>query len=190
MGKNSFKKDIRERYKGRGNSWIKFPKDSTLYNLVLDKIKDYDAKDYLNDIQTAGFAWARFITPTGTETHPQVVLEVRYRGSKQEQPDCTLTVDDSELVKYEFLGNTPFKLDLEKKHIKPKKIVAKKPKIKKAPKKEKFVSEEKKFQDEMETTITETLVNIREAKLDKATNEDLIQWTEFLKSEGLLKNAN
>lgn len=190
MGKNSFKKDIRERYRGRGNSWLKVPLDSQIFIDIKEKLKNVNADDYLSDVNEAGFAWARFITPSGTEDDPRVILEVRHQGSKIEQPDCTLDVSYNIASKLEGLGNTPFKLELEKKHIKPKKTPKIKPKLTKKVKKEKFVSEEKKFQEEMEDTIAQTLINIKEAKLDIANSDDLFQWKEFLKAEGLYKNAN
>lgn len=191
MSKNSFKATIRERYKGRGNCWIKIDKDTSTYQEVYNKIQDKElAKDYINDIETAGFAWIRFVSPNGTQENPQITCEIRYLGSKKEQPDCTIDIDDNIAVNFELLGNTPFKLELEKKHVKEKKVTPKVVKSKpKKEKKEKFVNETQKFQDAIEETVENELINIKEAVLQQPTTSDLIQWKSFLKSEGLLKNA-
>lgn len=190
MSKNSFKALIRERYKGRGNCWIKIDKDTSTYHDIYNKIKDIElAKDYINDIESAGFAWIRFVSPNGTQENPQITCEIRYSGSKKEQPDCTIDIDDKVAINFELLGNTPFKLELEKKHIKEKKVpkVVKK-KIRKE-KKEKFVNEAQKFQESIEEIVENELINIKEAILQQPTTTDLIQWKSFLEAEGLLKNA-
>lgn len=188
MSKNSFKTEIRERYRGRGNAWVKVEKSSQAYTQIIDALKDKDANDYLSDINHAGYAWMRFITPTGTPEAPCVIFEIRYKGSKVEQNDTQITVDDSIAKNFTFLGNTPFKLELEKKHIKKKiKKEVKQSKPKKV-KKEKFVSETKQFQEDFEDVIEKEILLAKEAKLTYPTQLDLDQWKSFLASEGLLKN--
>lgn len=190
MSKNSFKAKIRERYKGRGNCWIKVDKETSVYQEIINKTKDEPkAIDYLNDIEAANFAWVRFVSPNGTQENPLVTCEIRYLGSKTAQPDCTIDIKDDIAVKFELLGNTPFKLELEKKHVKEKKPP--KPSIPKTKKqkKEKFVNEAQKFQESIEEVIENELLNIKEAILQQPTTSDLIQWKAFLKHEGLMKNV-
>lgn len=190
MSKNSFKANIRERYKGRGNCWIKIGRETSTYQEIINKIKDEpQAVDYLNDIKTAGFAWVRFVSPNGTQERPLITCEIRYLGSKTAQPECTIDIDDNIAIDFDLLGNTPFKLELEKKHIKEKKPV--KPAVvkPKKSKKEKFVNEAQKFQESIEEVIENELLNIKEAVLQQPTTSDIIQWKAFLKSEGLLKNV-
>ena len=96
MSKNSFKANIRERYKGRGNCWIKIGRETSTYQEIINKIKDEpQAVDYLNDIKTAGFAWVRFVSPNGTQESPLITCEIRYLGSKTAQPECTIDIDDN-----------------------------------------------------------------------------------------------
>lgn len=188
MSKNSFKANIRERYKGRGNCWIKVESNTESYNRIIEKLKNVNADEYLSDISDAGFAWVRFVSPSGTEDDPYITCEIRYRGSKEEQNDCTIDISDSIAVDMELLGNTPFKLELEKKHIKPKKVKKIVKKYKKE-KKEKFVNEAQKFQESLEEQIESEIITIKESILTKPSTTDILQWRSFLKSEGLLKNG-
>ena len=56
MSKNSFKTVIRERYRGRGNCWIKVPFSSPVYRQIIDTLKDNnDASSYIVDIEREGF---------------------------------------------------------------------------------------------------------------------------------------
>ena len=112
MSKN-FKNTIRDRYKGRGNCWVKVPQDSSVYNDVITIANTEDGADYISHVEREGFAWIRFSKPTGSQENPQVIFEVRKRGSKIDHPDCILTLDDSLVKDLPLLGNTPVKLQIE-----------------------------------------------------------------------------
>ena len=189
MSKNSFKTVIRERYKGRGNCWIKVPFSSPVYRQITDTLKDNnDASSYIVDIEREGFGWIRFISPSGNESNPSVTCEIRYQGSKIEQPDTTIVIDDNIAKDLPLLGNTPFKLDLEIKHIKPKKTKVVKQSKKKKKKEDKVVNETKMLQESFEDQIAQQIDSAKEAALTLPTTQDLMQWKEFLTAEGLLDN--
>ena len=64
MSKNSFKKTIQERYKGRGNSWVKVMKDqegSRQIQDLLDSQPKDKVSEYTNHTDREGFFWIRFI---------------------------------------------------------------------------------------------------------------------------------
>lgn len=189
MSKNSFKAEIRERYRGRGNAWIKVPQESYVYSEIIDVAKSKAGDQYISDIEKAGFAWIRFMTPSGSAEKPTITCEIRYQGSKIDQPDTTITINDSTAKDLPLLGNTPFKLELEEKHIKPKKTKIIVPK-KKRKKKENdiVVNETKRLQETFEEQISREIDNAKEAALTLPTSQDLIQWKEFLAEEGLLED--
>jgi hypothetical protein len=189
LSKNSFKTAIRERYRGRGNSWIKVPAGSETYSQVLNIVKSKSGTQYMSDIEKAGYAWIRYITPSGSVNKPTITCEIRYQGSKIEQPDTTIIIDDNIAKDLPLLGNTPFKLELEEKHIKPKKTKIISPKKKKKKKeKEEIVNETKRLQETFEEQIAREIDNAKEAALTLPTSQDLIQWKEFLSAEGLLED--
>lgn len=191
MSKISFKTTIRERYKGRGNCWIKIPKSINIYNEIIDILKNKEnSSDYITDIEREGFAWIRFVSPSGNESNPNITCEIRYQGSKIAQPDTTITISDSIAKDLPLLGNTPFKMDLEIKHIKPKKTKVAKPKKKKRKEKDNVVvNETKMLQESFEEQIANEIDSAKEAALSLPTTQDLIQWKEFLAEEGLLEDA-
>ena len=191
MSKISFKTTIRERYKGRGNCWIKIPKSINIYNEIFDILKNKEnSSDYITDIEREGFAWIRFVSPSGNESNPNITCEIRYQGSKIAQPDTTITISDVIAKDLPLLGNTPFKMDLEIKHIKPKKTKVVKPKKKKRKEKDNVVvNETKMLQESFEEQIANEIDSAKEAALSLPTTQDLIQWKEFLAEEGLLEDA-
>lgn len=189
MSKNSFKAEIRERYRGRGNAWIKVPANTSIYNQVIEIVKSKSETQYITDVESAGYAWIRFVAPSGCTESPLVTCEIRYQGSKVEQPDTVIIIDDNIAKDLPLLGNTPFKLELEEKHIKPKKtkiIVPKKKRKKKE--KEEIVNETKRLQATFEEQIASEIDNAKEAALTLPTSQDLVQWKEFLAAEGLLED--
>lgn len=188
MKQKSFKAGIRQRYSGRGNGWVKIPNESIAYQQVIDNLKDKEARDYLNDIEREGYAWVRFISPSGTKEEPTVTFEIRYNGSKFEQQDARIEVLESIAKNLPFLGNTPFKLELESKHIKKKKESVQKPKKERKEKKQTFISETQQLQDDFEEMIQKEILNAKEAKLSLPSLTDIEQWKTFLKEEGLLKD--
>lgn len=181
MSKN-FKAKIRDRYKGRGNCWVKVPKDSEAYDKTLELIQIPDANEFINHVEREGFAWIRFSKPSGVEDNPRCLFEVRYKGSKIDHPDSILDLHDSIAEKLPLLGNTPVKLQLE---IEPEKRKQKKEKL---PRKRQRKSKHSNFDVvESEKSIESRLEIIQEATLTRPTSYELKEWEDFLKAEGLLE---
>ena len=182
MSKN-FKNVIRERYKGRGNCWVKVPKNASVYNDVISIANTEEGIDYIKHVEREGFAWIRFTKPTGTKENPQAIFEVRRRGSKIDHPDCILTINDEIAKDLPLLGNTPVKLQIE---IDPADRKVKKENN--VPKRRK-----NKNQNNTSSSIEEnnliTAEIIKEAKLTNTTETELKEWEKFLKLEGLLENT-
>ena len=176
---NNFKAIIRNRYKGRGNCWVKVPNDSVVYKTVIDSLSNVNASNYLSHIDREGFAWIRFTKPAGNQNEPLETYEVRYRGSKFDHPDNTITVSDVIAKDLPLLGGTPVKLQLE---IDPsvRKIKEEKPQLKK--KQSEYVALNK----EEKTNIQDRLMSIEKAALSKPSTQELAQWKTFLIEEGLI----
>lgn len=177
---NNFKNTIRDRYKGRGNCWVKVPQESVVYNEVVEIANTPDGAEYMTHIEREGFAWIRFSKPTGNESNPQVLFEVRKRGSKIDHPDCVITVNDDIAKTLPLLGNTPVKLQIE---IDPANRKAKQEKN--VPKRRKTKSIQNDI-EELESEFQEAVEIVKEAKLTKSTATELKEWEKFLKLEGLL----
>tara|TARA_B000000557_G_scaffold257160_1_gene250176 strand:+ start:2341 stop:2892 length:552 start_codon:yes stop_codon:yes gene_type:complete len=178
MSKNSFKKEIQERYKGRGNTWVKVIKNTSAYEKLENVLKSLsDCEEYNEHISREGFAWVRFARADGTANEPLEVFEVRYRGSKEDHPDCLLTVSHDEALEMPLLGNTPVKLQLE---VKPDNRKIKEIKIR-----PKLNVKQREVEDVQEVDITKRIEIIKEATLKKPSNEELESWYEFLKLNDL-----
>lgn len=181
---NNFKNTIRDRYKGRGNCWVKVPQESVVYNEVVEIANTSDGSEYMQHIEREGFAWIRFSKPAGNENKPQVLFEVRKRGSKIDHPDCVITVADDIAKTLPLLGNTPVKLQIE---VDP--ANRKQAKQDNMPKRRKNNStssngeKESMINDEELSSVTEI---VREAKLTTSTSAELREWEKFLELEGLL----
>ena len=182
MSKN-FKNVIRDRYKGRGNCWVKIPKDSVVYNDVISIANTDDGSDYISHVEREGFAWIRFSKPTGSQEKPQAIFEVRKRGSKIDHPDCILIIDDNIAKDLPLLGNTPVKLQIE---IDPANRKVKKENN--VPKRRKNKNNVQAQTNEEENHIN-TVEIIKEAKLTNVTATELKEWEAFLELEGLLENT-
>ena len=182
MSKN-FKARIRDRYKGRGNCWVKLPKESEAYEKALELIQFPDAHEFINHVKREGFVWIRFSKPSGTKDEPRCLFELRYKGSKIDHPDCILDLSDSVAETLPFLGNTPVKLQLE---INPsmRKVKQEKPEL---PKKRKNKKSNMHDIDDNETVVMNRLEVIQEAVLTKPTTHELKEWEAFLKAEDLLE---
>ena len=130
MSKNLFKKSIQERFKGRGNSWVKVNNDQEGYNDIICHLKKFgdDAKVYNDHIEREGFAWIRFSKVEGDASNPLVRYEVRFKGSKIDQPESFLIFKNNLSETFELLGNTPVKLQLE---INPSDRIQRKTQVKK-----------------------------------------------------------
>jgi hypothetical protein len=190
MGKNSFKGEIRDRYKGRGNCWVKVLPSSTAYPKVIDVLpkSDPQIQTYLSHIEREGFAWIRFSKAEGTESNPVAVFEVRYKGSKIDHPDVLLNLSDSEAKDLPFLGNTPVKLQLE---VFPadRKSKEKSVKASNAVRKRKQTTTTTNVVNVDEDDLTIKINEVKETSLGKANPYELKAWEKFLELEGLLDDS-
>lgn len=190
MGKNSFKANIRDRYKGRGNCWVRIDPDNQVYSKVINVLpkNEPEVQTYISHIEREGFAWVRFSKAEGVENNPITVFEVRYKGSKLDHPDTLLKIPDSEAQSLSLLGNTPVKLQIEvfpsdrktnnKSQIKATSNVRKR--------------KSKSTQDEASITSEELDIQISQVKetaLGKANPYELKAWEKFLEVEGLLDES-
>jgi len=177
MSKNSFKKSIQERFKGRGNSWVKVNKDQEGYSDIVCHLKKFgdDAKDYIDHIEREGFAWLRFSKVEGDAENPLVRYEVRFKGSKIDQPESFLIFKNNLSETFSLLGNTPVKLQLE---IDPEKRKVDKTNFSKN---EKMISKK----EEVFIDFEKEIKVIKEAALTKPTDDELEKWYEFLKVNNL-----
>ncbi len=178
MSKNSFKKSIQERYKGRGNSWVKVLKDQEGAKDIENLLSNINAESYITHTNREGFYWIRFSKVECTADQPLVRFEVRYKGSKLDHPESTVLIDDNVAKEFSLLGNTPVKLQLEMvpSERKTKTIdVIKKHRIKNASKEI----------DNLEVDIEQEVKIIKEAVLTKPTDRELELWYEFLKLNNL-----
>lgn len=177
---NNFKNIIRDRYKGRGNCWVKVPQDSDVYNDVITLANTKDGEEYISHVEREGFAWIRFSKPTGSQENPQAIFEVRKRGSKIDHPDCILTIDDNLAKDLPLLGNTPVKLQIEVDPANRKQKAEKN-----VPKRRKKKSTNALENQDEEHSVS-TVEIIKEAKLTNSTASELRAWEKFLELEGLL----
>lgn len=182
MSKNSFKKSIQEKYKGRGNTWVKISQTSQAYPQFLNLIPDNaEGQTFKSHIEREGFGWLRFSKVEGTEENPLETFEVRYKGSKIDHPDNLLTVPHNVSKEFELLGNTPVKLDLE---VLPENRKSKPLKGGAAMKR---TSSKVKNEEEVIDVynVEEEIKIIKEAALTKPSNQELEDWYEFLKLNDL-----
>lgn len=180
MSKNNFKKDIQQKYKGRGNTWVKIEKSFPVFPEFMRLIPSCEEGNAFRDhIEREGFGWARFSKVEGTSEEPIEVFEVRYKGSKVDQPDNLLFVPYSISQDFPLLGNTPVKLNLE---VLPKdrkeKVVTAKSLVRRTTKTSEEVVDD--FQD-----VVQEIKIIKEAALTKPSTRELENWYEFLKLNGL-----
>ena len=176
MSKNSFKKIIQERYKGRGNSWVKVMKNqegSSEIKKLLDAQPKDEVLEYKSHTEREGFFWIRFTKIEGTSNNPLVMFEVRYKGSKIDHPNSTVLIEDKVAQHFSLLGNTPYKLQYE---IDPSIRKAKKTN---SPKK--LITNVKSSEEIIELDIEKEIRVIKEASLTKPTDSELEEWYEFLK---------
>lgn len=180
MSKNSFKKKIQSRYQGRGNTWVKVLKNTKAYDLLQEKLENInDSHEYSNHIEREGFGWLRFSKAEGNEKEPIETFELRYRSSKEDHPDCTISMSHNDALEMPLLGNTPVKLQLETnpehRKVKAKKIETFKP--------TRSIKEEKDTINE--DHVREKIEIIKEAILKKPSDRELEDWYAFLKLNDL-----
>ena len=179
MSKNEFKKSIQNRYKGRGNSWIKVLKDqegSSLIEEFLSSVDLKDKEDYITHTSREGFFWIRYSKVEGESSNPLVRFEVRHRGSKEDHPGSSILIEDSIAKDFVLLGNTPVKMQLE---IYPENRKSKK-EVKPIRKRQKSAETTKEILD-----IQKEISVIKEASLSNPSTHELEEWYEFLKINNL-----
>lgn len=191
MGKNSFKSIIRDRYKGRGNCWVKVDSTNQVYFKVINALPKNEpaVQTYISHIEREGFAWIRFSKAEGVESNPITVFEVRYKGSKVDHPDTLLKINDNEAQSLSLLGNTPVKLQIEifptDRTSKSKKQTDTLSAVRKR-KKNKSLDEDLNVSSE---TLDIQIDQVKETALGKANPYELKSWEKFLEVEGLLDDT-
>ena len=190
MGKNSFKAVIRDRYKGRGNCWVRVDSANKVYSKVINALpkNEPEVQTYLSHVEREGFAWIRFSKAEGVESNPITVFEVRYKGSKLDHPDTLLKIPDAEAQDLTLLGNTPVKLQIE---VFPN---DRKTKSKNKTSASNSVRKRKNNSLDNEVTVSSEELDIqinqvKETALGKANPYELKAWEKFLELEGLLDDA-
>lgn len=176
MTKNSFKKIIQERYKGRGNSWVKVMKrqeGSEQIQKLLDTLSKDESAMYIQNTDREGFYWIRFVKAEGSSSESLVRFEVRFKGSKIDHPEFTIVIKDEVAQDYALLGNTPYKLQFEVDPVNRK--------AKKIEHPRNFVAKQSKSDDVFEVDIEKEIRIIKEVSLTKPTDRELEEWYEFLK---------
>jgi hypothetical protein len=178
MTKNSFKKIIQERYKGRGNSWVKVMKSqegSAQIQKLLDTLPKDKSAMYIQNTDREGFYWIRFVKAEGSSNESLVRFEVRYKGSKIDHPEFTVVIKDEVAQDFALLGNTPYKLQFE--------IDPANRKAKKSEHPRNFVAKQIKSDDvfDVDVDVEKEIRIIKEVSLTKPTNRELEEWYEFLK---------
>lgn len=179
MSKNEFKKSIQNRYKGRGNSWVKILKNQSGVDQIerfLSNIVDKDKQEYLSHTDREGFFWLRFSKVEGDASNPLVRFEIRYRGSKEDHPESTILVEDAIAKDFALLGNTPVKLELETN-----------PENRKAKKEINPIRQRQKSAETINVVqdIQKEITIIKEASLSKPSSYELEEWYDFLRINNL-----
>lgn len=183
MSKNKFKKPIQDRYKGRGNTWVKVPFETKAYDYIKELYKTVDddvKKDFIEHNKREGFSWMRYKKVVGDENNPITIFEVRIKGSKIDQPEYELHIPDEHVANLELLGNTPVKLQLETAVKVVKDIKKSNTSNRRQNVEQNKVSD---FEVEQEVKI------IREAALTKPTDSELKEWYTFLKANDLYEES-
>ena len=178
------KQQIVNRYKGRGNCWVKVEKESQAGEIIASFLSSRnDASAYVQNTDREGFYWMRFSKVEVENNAVNTVFEIRVNGSKLDHPDHRISFDDNIVEGLSLLGGTPHKLQLETEDKKQKK-----PSIKKI-----NIVNEKDDNVEKEVTVTiqkekndRDINNILEKELTAPTKQELLDWTAFLSATGLL----
>jgi hypothetical protein len=169
------KNQIKNRHKGRGNTWLKIDINSSIYRNILNILKPLESSNIINYFEKAGYAWIRFSKANKDDTGR---YEIRYRGSKMDHPDCTIDLSLEELSSLTLLGNTPVKLFLETNKV--KKEVNKKVKV--------AVNKQLKSAASIEineTNIKERMNNVKNVLPTQSTQKELDTWHKWCRLNGI-----
>ena len=179
-------KSIKEKFKGRGNSWLKIDINDELSVNIKEIINDKEeAKNYVKFTNREGFYWVRYKKTLSDHS----LFEVRYRGCLIDHPDELLSIPNEKVLKLSLLGNTPKKMQLEEevKSVTESKKVLKKKELSKSKiksnEKYKAMSNDEKLALAFDTQFypTKALKNI-----PLPTKESLHRFELFLQFEGLI----
>jgi hypothetical protein len=181
MSKNSFKKEIQNRYKGRGNSWVKIHSDAQAFDTLKRYLADIgdDASNFKESIIREGFAWLRFSRVEGDQDNPVCAFEVRFKGSKIDHPENIIKFDDDISKDFSLLGNTPHKLQLE--------VDPSERKVQKQNQNQNQKSRVEKNKEDADIA-NQTITMIREASLTKSTSQELKEWNDWLRINNMYED--
>ena len=174
---SNLKKTVHNRYKGRGNCWVKLPFESEAFTKVKEFLNGKpgaETAQYFNHIEREGFGWMRFHKADFIENSLFTIFEVRVKGSKIDQEEYRITLLDDLVKDLPLLGNTPLKLQLE--------TTTKVAKTFNQKKKQEVVEKEEEI-----AIIEETINNIKEKELTTPSKQELKEWVAFLSASGLLQ---
>jgi hypothetical protein len=107
---NDWRREVKERFSGRGAKWVKVSVEE-----ILPTLEGFDdVEDYTGWIQKAGFAWIRFSGPRVANGSHCAAFEVRTGGSTIDHPKQLHYIPVQLLdEKIESLGSTPHAMKLE-----------------------------------------------------------------------------
>ena len=107
---NDWRREVKERFSGRGAKWVKVSVED-----ILPTLEGFDdVEDYTGWIQKAGFAWIRFAGPRVANGSHCAAFEVRTGGSTIDHPKQLHYIPVQLLdEKIESLGSTPHAMKLE-----------------------------------------------------------------------------
>ena len=176
---NNWMDEQKKIFKGKGKQWICLDLEKVKNKLLEDNLLN-EAKQYLLDIEKAGFAWVRYNSPKidPDNNKKYASFEVRYKSSKIPQPNTLVYIED-ETIKLENFKRldsiTPSDAGLETSIIvNNKKVITNKTSNLKTVKKS--VNNKKTVKDK--TDKIKTITNSIPESLDP------VEWEEFLLSEG------
>jgi hypothetical protein len=183
----SFKKEIKNKHKGRGNSWLKIPNDSQTYSDIISLISPIqNSNRIISCYERESYAWIRFSKISKNDSG---IYEVRYLGSKLDHPDCTIELSYNEIKLFELLGNTPVKMQIE---IDPSDRIDKKQKsvFKSSIKTKRKLSNVNKSNDESIerndiNSLRDKIKNLKHVKPERSTEKELGSWINWCKLNGI-----
>mgnify|MGYP001390078116 CR=1 FL=1 len=183
----NIKKEIKNKHKGRGNSWLKIPNNTQTYKDIISLISPIEnSNKILSCYERESYAWIRF---SKVSKNNMGIYEVRYLGSKLDHPDCTIELSHDLINAFELLGNTPVKLQIE---IDPKDRVVKNkdPLLKTNIKTKKSLSSLKTSKDNNDisddiNSLRSKIKNLQYVKPEKSTEKELSEWINWCKLNGI-----
>lgn len=220
MRQKTVKSEIRNKFVGKGNAWIKIPVTHISYKRVLIKLneKEIETQNIRQCFEKAGYAWLRFNKPGDSNIIPSIIFELRYKGSKINHQDFLLEIPYQEIYDVQHLGSTPFKLKLEdliennndyhdneeiltiknvnsninKSILKDENIDIDLSNISGLKETTDYFDENKSNKNKLDYKdyVNQQLKNVKEVEFTNCTQKEFNDWIEFLKLEGIIKEEN